>query len=101
MKKFQQGLIDPDLNRAGKFLAGKNIYDATRDLCKVMVYAKEPNDKVKWYATEILTDEGEKTLYGNFVSLQDGGITCGFIGSCRNLCSLMIRPFNLTYQYFY
>jgi len=27
-----------------------------------MAYAQEPNDKVKWYATEILNDEGEKIL---------------------------------------
>jgi hypothetical protein len=38
------------------------LFGSTRDLCKVMAYAQEPNDKVKWYATEILNDEGEKNL---------------------------------------
>lgn len=33
-----------------------------RDLCKITACAQEPNDKVKWNATEILIGEEEKNL---------------------------------------
>jgi hypothetical protein len=40
-----------------------DIFGASRDFCKVMAYYKKPDEKkVKWYATEIINDNGEKNL---------------------------------------
>lgn len=43
------------------------FFGASRDLCKVMAYDKEKDESIKWYATELLNEDGENSLVWQLV----------------------------------